>query len=184
MKPGSGRLTGLMFVVALTVSLVAALSIQARATYNAQVTADEPQYLITALSLGEDFDLDISDELEAERFRDFHEVNLNPQTIALDDAGLKISPHDPLLPLLLAPNETGRVGISKGHPLAHCRYHSSSNFVVGGAPIQRGDLNCGMRCHCPFLCIPPDKLWVSGVPSYAGCALCRPGSCGSYFKVV
>ena len=102
MKPGSGRLTGLMFVVALTVSLVAALSIQARATYNAQVTADEPQYLITALSLGEDFDLDISDELEAERFRDFHEVNLNPQTIALDDAGLKISPHDPLLPLLLA----------------------------------------------------------------------------------
>ena len=102
MTPGSGRLTGLMFVVALTVSLVAALSIQARATYNAQVTADEPQYLITALSLGEDFDLDISDELEAERFRDFHEVNLNPQTIALDDAGLKISPHDPLLPLLLA----------------------------------------------------------------------------------
>ena len=56
MKPGSGRLTGLMFVVALTVTLVAALSIQARATYNAQVTADEPQYLITALSLGEDFD--------------------------------------------------------------------------------------------------------------------------------
>jgi len=80
-----------MFVVTLTVTLVAALSIQARATYNAQVTADEPQYLITALSLGEDFDLDISDELEAGQFRDFHEVNLNPQTIALDDAGLKIS---------------------------------------------------------------------------------------------
>ena len=45
-----------MFLVALTVSVVAALSIQARATYNAQVTADEPQYLLTALSLGEDFD--------------------------------------------------------------------------------------------------------------------------------
>ena len=54
-----------MFLVALTVSVVAALSIQARATYNAQVTADEPQYLLTALSLGEDFDLDISDEIEA-----------------------------------------------------------------------------------------------------------------------
>ena len=53
-----------MFLVALTVSVVAALSIQARATYNAQVTADEPQYLLTALSLGEDFDLDISDEIE------------------------------------------------------------------------------------------------------------------------
>ncbi len=101
-NPRNGRLTGPMLLVALTVTTVAALGIQARATYNAQVTADEPQYLITALSLGEDFDLDISDELETEQFRDFHEVNLNPQTIALDDSGLKISPHDPLLPLLLA----------------------------------------------------------------------------------
>ena len=91
-----------MFLVALTVSVVAALSIQARATYNAQVTADEPQYLLTALSLGEDFDLDISDEIEDGKFRDFHEVNLNPQTIALNDSGQKISPHDPLLPILLA----------------------------------------------------------------------------------
>ncbi|HAX04652.1 MAG TPA: hypothetical protein DCX77_03155 [Acidimicrobiaceae bacterium] len=102
MESRNERLIRPMFLVALTVTIVAALSIQARATYNAQVTADEPQYLITALSLGEDFDLDISDELEDGKFRDFHEVNLNPQTIALDDTGLKISPHDPLLPLLLA----------------------------------------------------------------------------------
>ena len=52
-----------MFLVALTVSFVAALGVQARATYNAQVTADEPQYLLTAISLGEDYDLDISDEI-------------------------------------------------------------------------------------------------------------------------
>ena len=102
MTSGNQRLIRPLFLVALTVTIVAALSIQARATYNAQVTADEPQYLLTALSLGEDFDLDISDELEAGKCRDFHEVSLTPQTIALDDAGLKISPHDPLLPLLLA----------------------------------------------------------------------------------
>lgn len=102
MNSRDGHLIGPMFLVALTVTIVAALGIPARSTYNAQVTADEPQYLITALSLAEDFDLDISDELEDGRFRDFHDVNLNPQTIALDDDGLKISPHDPLLPLLLA----------------------------------------------------------------------------------
>lgn len=91
-----------MLLVALIVFVISALAVQARATYGAQVTADEPQYLLTALSLGEDFDLDISDEIEEERFRDFHQVDLNPQTIALDDEGLKISPHDPLLPLILA----------------------------------------------------------------------------------
>ena len=48
-----------MFLVALIVSVVAALSVQARATYNAQVTADEPQYLLTAISLGEDYDLSL-----------------------------------------------------------------------------------------------------------------------------
>ena len=104
-----------MFLVALTVSVVAALSIQARATYNAQVTADEPQYLLTALSLGEDFDLDISDEIEDGKFRDFHEVNLNPQTIALNDSGQKISPHAPLRPILLAaPMKLGGWQFAKG----------------------------------------------------------------------
>ena len=104
-----------MFLVALTVSFVAALGVQARATYNAQVTADEPQYLLTAISLGEDYDLDISDEIEDGKFRDFHEVNLNPQTIALNDSGQKISPHDPLLPILLAaPMKLGGWEFAKG----------------------------------------------------------------------
>jgi len=95
-------LVGRMILIALTVFVVGGLAIQARATYGAQVTADEPQYLLTAISLGEDFDLNIADEIDDGRFRDFHEVNLNPQTVALDDKGLKISPHDPLLPLILA----------------------------------------------------------------------------------
>ncbi len=83
--------------------VVAALALDARATYGARVTADEPQYLLTSLSLAEDADLDIADELRDERFLDFHEVRLNPQTIELNAAGQRLSPHDPLLPLLLAP---------------------------------------------------------------------------------
>ena len=75
---------------------------RARATYGAKVTSDEPQYLTTAISIGEDFDLDISDELTERRFEPYHEIDLNPQTIELDDSGRRISPHDPLLPALLA----------------------------------------------------------------------------------
>ena len=39
-------------------------AINARATYGAKISVDEPQYLLTALSIAEDFDLDISDELD------------------------------------------------------------------------------------------------------------------------
>ena len=87
------------FVIAVAAGLI---GIDARATYGAQVSADEPQYLLTAISLAEDFDLDISDELDEERFRDFHEVSLNQQTIELNAEGQRISPHDPLLPIILA----------------------------------------------------------------------------------
>ncbi|MEL6984588.1 MAG: hypothetical protein AAFO29_19325, partial [Actinomycetota bacterium] len=91
-----------MVAVALVAIVTAVAGIDARATYGARVTADEPQYLITAISLGEDFSLDVSDELAEERFLPFHEIPLNPQTIDLDDQGRRVSPHDPLLPLLLA----------------------------------------------------------------------------------
>ncbi len=80
----------------------ALIAIDARATYGARVSADEPQYLTTALSLGEDFDLDISDELAERRFEPYHEIDLDPQTRPLNDTGQRLSPHDPLLPLLLA----------------------------------------------------------------------------------
>lgn len=103
MVPGDERrLAVATLVVALAATLAAVAGIDARATYGARVTADEPQYLITAISLGEDLSLDVSDELAEERFRPFHEIRLNPQTIDLDDDGRRVSPHDPLLPLLLA----------------------------------------------------------------------------------
>lgn len=85
----------------LAVFAITALGVGVRATYGAQSTADEPQYLLSALSLWEDGNLDISDELADERYREFHEVDLPQQTLRLED-GVRISPHDPLLPLLLA----------------------------------------------------------------------------------
>ena len=91
-----------MAAVAVWTFAVALPAVGARATYGARVTADEPQYLTTAISIGEDFDLDISDELDERRFEPYHEIDLNPQTIELDDSGRRVSPHDPLLPALLA----------------------------------------------------------------------------------
>lgn len=88
--------------VGLIVFVLGLTGLGARATYGARVSADEPQYLLTAISLAEDRDLDISDEIAARRYRPFHEVLLDPQTIQLNGSGQELSPHDPLLPLLLA----------------------------------------------------------------------------------
>jgi hypothetical protein len=66
-----------------------------------QTTGDEPHYLLTAHSLGEDGDLDIRDDLEAEAYRPWHDAGLDPQEKVLED-GTMVSPHDPLLPALLA----------------------------------------------------------------------------------
>ncbi|MBY5161728.1 hypothetical protein [Salsipaludibacter albus] len=90
-------------VVAATVALVAALAgLAVPATYGARTTADEPHYLLTALSLAEDGDVDIADELADERWRSFHRVELPLQERVLAD-GRMVSPHDPLLPVLLVP---------------------------------------------------------------------------------
>ena len=72
-----------------------------RATYNARTTADEPQYLMTALSLAEDRSLDIGDERADAAYTDFHEFALPVQERVQDD-GDRVVPHDPLLPVLLA----------------------------------------------------------------------------------
>jgi hypothetical protein len=66
-----------------------------------QTTADEPQYLMTALSLWEDHDLDVSDERREQRYRAFHAAGL-PLQEETHDGGSRVSPHDPLLPALLA----------------------------------------------------------------------------------
>ena len=91
-----------MLFVGFLVFGISAIAIPSRSTYGAQVSVDEPQYLLTALSIGEDLDLDISDEIEEEKFRSFHEIGLNTQTIDMNSSGQRLSPHDPLLPLLLS----------------------------------------------------------------------------------
>jgi hypothetical protein len=110
----SARLRLGIAAVALLAAAAAAAGIPARATYGAQLTADEPQYLLTALSLGEDGDLNIADELALQRWRAFHEADLPEQTRPLGD-GSRVSPHDPLLPLLLAlPMVAGGWAAAKG----------------------------------------------------------------------
>lgn len=88
-------------LVGLVVALMASVAIGARASYGARTTADEPQYLLSALSLAEDRNLWIDDELAADRYRPFHEVDLPAQTEPRPN-GRAVSPHDPLLPVLLA----------------------------------------------------------------------------------
>ncbi|MBL8776029.1 MAG: hypothetical protein JNK12_08865 [Acidimicrobiales bacterium] len=87
--------------LALAVAAWTVWAVPARATYGGRTTADEPQYLLSAISLGEDLDLDISDELRDERWRDFHDAELPVQTEP-DADGRAVSPHDPLLPAVLA----------------------------------------------------------------------------------
>lgn len=91
-----------LLLVGLVAFGVSLLAIDARSTYGARVSSDEPQYLLTAMSLWEDRDLDISDEIAERRYEPFHEVTINQQTMPLNDAGQELSPHDPLLPLILA----------------------------------------------------------------------------------
>jgi hypothetical protein len=92
---------GITVAVGLVVAAWAAVAIPARATVGARTTADEPQYLLSALSLARDGDLRIDDELAARAYLPFHEVDLPVQTVVRDD-GSQVSPHDPLLPVILA----------------------------------------------------------------------------------
>jgi hypothetical protein len=102
MRPGRvPRLWPAVAAAGLLAFLGAAAGIGVPASHGAPTTADEPQYLLTAISLAEDRDLDIADELAAGRWRAFHALPLPEQTEPLA-SGRRLSPHDPLLPLLLA----------------------------------------------------------------------------------
>lgn len=101
-RDAADRLWRVLALVALVTFAWSCLAIDARATYGARTTADEPQYLLSALSLWEDHSLVVTDELDAQRYRPFHEVALPVQTEAVDGTGRLLSPHDPLLPALLA----------------------------------------------------------------------------------
>ena len=73
----TARMTPLRWAMALVAVLAfaaAAAGIGSRASYAAQTTADEPHYLLTALSLAHDGDLDVRDEFAAQEYRPFHEI--------------------------------------------------------------------------------------------------------------
>ena len=91
-----------MALAGLVSFAAAAAGLDVRASYGARVTGDEPYYLITAISLAEERNLDVSDEITEGSYRPFHEIALDEQTRPLE-GGRRVSPHDPLLPLLLAP---------------------------------------------------------------------------------
>ncbi len=98
----AGRRLRVAAALVFALSVVAAtLGIGVRATFAGHVAVDEPQYALTALSLYEDGDLDISDELAERRWQVFFDAELPVQTAVLAD-GRQVSPHDPLLPVLLA----------------------------------------------------------------------------------
>lgn len=104
MTPGPRSLQiRVSLVVAIAAGLAALGGLDARATHGSQTTGDEPYYLLTAISLAEDGDLDVSDELGDERFLPFHEIPLDRQTVPRGPEGRRVSPHDPGLAVLLAP---------------------------------------------------------------------------------
>lgn len=101
---GASRFLTLPRVIALVVLFVAAWTAPLAAvpaTYGTKTAADEPQYLLSAISLGEDRSLDVRDERAEGRYREFHRLGLPMQEATADD-GSRVSPHDPLLPALLA----------------------------------------------------------------------------------
>jgi hypothetical protein len=98
---GDTSLRGAMSGVCI-VGFVAALAfLPAVALRGSRTAADEPQYLLTSISLAEDHDLDIADELATARWRGFAGPSLPRQTEPTAD-GQEVSPHDPGLPALLA----------------------------------------------------------------------------------
>ncbi len=161
-----------MTAVALWTFAIALPAIGARASYGAHVTADEPQYLTTAISIGEDFDLDISDELAERRFEPYHEIDLNPQTIDIDDSGRRVSPHDPLLPALLAvPMRLGGWVAAKTALAAVAGATAAATLWLAvrrfGAPIVAGSLVVGA-----FFASPPLTAYATQVYPEMPAALC------------
>jgi hypothetical protein len=99
--PATARLRLVMVAVALIAVFAASLGIGVHALPGERLGVDEPQYWFTALSLAQDGDLDISDELAQRSWEQFTAVAPPVETVVLA-GGRQVSPHDPLLPLLLA----------------------------------------------------------------------------------
>lgn len=98
---GAVRLRWAMIGVAVLGFAAAALGIGVPATPNEPVAVDEPQYLMTAQSLWADRDLDIANQIAERSWREYTPVEPPVETV-VQAGGRQISPHDPLLPILLA----------------------------------------------------------------------------------
>lgn len=102
-----------MVVVALVAFAAAAVAIDVPATFRVQTTADEPHYLVTALSIAQDGDLDVRPQYERNEYRPFYAITLAPQARPQPDGRL-VEPHDPLLPVLIAvPTAIGGWALAK-----------------------------------------------------------------------
>lgn len=97
----SPRLVAAAALAAVLAAGAAAAGIPVPATHDTRTSGDEPYYLITALSLATDGDLDVADEHAQAAYRPFHDSTLDPQAASQPD-GRMVAPHDPLLPGLLA----------------------------------------------------------------------------------
>jgi hypothetical protein len=82
-------------------TVASAAGIAVRGTPSRQLTGDEPHYLLTAISLAEDRSLEVTDEYRELRHTAFHVRRIDRHEKLLADGRL-VSPHDPLLPALLA----------------------------------------------------------------------------------
>src|SRR5215211_4208328 len=168
------RLRLAMAVVGVLAFLVAAAGIAVPATHGTRTTADEPQYLLTAISLAGDGDLDIADELAEGAWRPFHALPLPEQTVALD-GGRRLSPHDPLLPVLLA----GPVALG-GWVGAKLAMAALAGLLAAllvwtavrrlGVPVTTAALAGGV-----FACSPPLATYGSQLYPEVPAALARPG---------
>ena len=99
--PAPRRLHLAMLLAALATLLATVPGTWVQATYSTRTTADEPHYLLTAISIAEDGDLDLANQLGTDATASFHAAPLPIQERRLAD-GRMLAPHDPLLPVLLA----------------------------------------------------------------------------------
>jgi hypothetical protein len=98
---------------ALGAALGGGAFVGAWATETTRTTADEPHYLLTAESLWADRDLDVANQRAEGAYLDHHPIPLRLQERVEAD-GSMVSPHDPLLPAVLAvPNGVGGWRLAK-----------------------------------------------------------------------
>jgi len=157
------------------VATLAALALlPGEAVRSARTTADEPQYLLSATSLAEDLDLDIADELAAERWRTYHAAQLPRQTEPTAD-GIEISPHDPGLPVLLAAPVAIGGWIGAKVALALCN-GLLAGLLAWTALCRFGvDRRVAVPAVMAFTCAPPLATYGAQVYPELPAAVCIAG---------